>query len=98
MSINYSEKRDFIRMKTDSLLKFKEAGSVAVYEGKCVNISAAGVLFETDHPVNPGTLVEINITPELAVVKPLDATIEVLRSSPTNNGNFAIAGQIKDMH
>ncbi len=98
MTLDYSEKRDFIRMTTNSEMSYQEIGATQSYQGHCINLSAAGILFETDHHVEPGTLVQINITPQLAVVKPLDATIKVVRASKNSDGKFAIAGEIKDIH
>jgi hypothetical protein len=98
MAIDYTEKRSYIRMKTDSRITFQQEGSNHSYEGQCVDLSAAGVLFLTDQRFAPGTRLNINITPQLSVVPPLDAIIEVVRSQLHSNGSFAIAGQIKEMH
>ena len=97
MTLEYSEKRDFIRMTANSEITYQEIGATKSHLGHCINLSAAGILFETDHHVEPGTLVQVNITPKLAVVRPLDATIKVLRASKNNDGKFAIAGEIKDI-
>ena len=98
ITMEHSEKRDFIRMTANSEITYQEIGETQTRQGHCINLSAAGILFETDHPVEPGSLVQINITPQLAVVKPLDATIKVLRASKNTNGKFAIAGQIKEIN
>ena len=98
MSIEYTEKRDFIRMKTDSKISFQAQGSNDVFEGECINLSANGVLFTSKQMFAPGTEIDINITPQYSVVQPLNATIEVIRSQVQNNGDFTIAGKIKEMH
>jgi len=97
MTLDYSEKRDFIRMIANSQMTYQEIDSTKSYQGYCINLSAAGILFETDHHLEPGTLVQIKITPQLAIVKPLIATINVLRTAKNNDGKFAIAGEIKDI-
>lgn len=98
MSIEYSEKRNFIRMSTDSTISFKIEGSNDTYYGECINLSATGVLFRTDQRFEPGTLVHINITPDKAVVAPLDATIEIIRAQLDSEGGYAVAGQIKQFN
>jgi len=98
MSRDYSEKRNFIRMRTNSKITYRKVGSNETFEGLCINLSAAGVLFTSSHRFQPGTMVEINITPERAVVDPLDATIKVVRTQHDNQGMFAIAGEIKTLH
>jgi len=72
-------------------------GSGETHYGECINLSAGGVLFTSQLEVAPGTLMEISIKPEHALVSPLDATIKVVRSQSTDNGGYAIAGQIKDL-
>ena len=98
MAINYSEKRNFIRMSTDSAMTVKLQGSNQAYQGRCRNLSASGVLFTIDQRFEPGTILHINITPEKAVVPPLDAMIEVVRALTDSNAGFAIAGQIKHIN
>ena len=95
--MDYSEKRGFIRIKTDSKIEYRMMGSGETHYGECINLSAGGVLFTSQHDVAPGTLMEISIKPEHAMVSPLDATIKVVRSQSTEKGGYAIAGQIKDL-
>jgi hypothetical protein len=95
--MDYSEKRGFIRIKTESKIEYRVMGSKETYYGECINLSAGGVLFTSEYNVAPGTLMEISIKPEHALVSPLDATIKVVRSQSTTNGIYAIAGQIKDL-
>ena len=96
-NMDYSEKRGFIRIKTDSKIEYRVMGSQETYYGECINLSAGGVLFTSEYNVEPGTLMEISIKPEHAIVSPLDATIKVVRSQSNNSGGYSIAGQIKDL-
>jgi hypothetical protein len=98
MAIEYSEKRNFIRMTTDSVITFKEQGQSVIHKGQCINLSAAGVLFTSAQKMLPGTLLDINITPEPAVVAPLNATVQVVRTQLSDSGGYAIAGEIKVIH
>lgn len=98
MAIDYTEKRNFIRMTTDSVITFKEHGQNTVHHGQCINLSAAGVLFTSTQRMLPGTMLDINITPEPAVVAPLNATVQVVRTQMNDKGGYAIAGEIKVIH
>jgi len=98
MARNYSEKRNFIRMRTHSKITYRTVGSNETFEGQCINLSAAGVLFTSAHHFQPGTMIEINITPEQAVVDPLDATVKVVRTQHDNQGMFSVAGEIKALN
>ncbi|WP_455205708.1 PilZ domain-containing protein [Kaarinaea lacus] len=97
MTISYDEKRDFYRMSTDSTITFREQGSDQSHQGRCINLSASGVLFMSEQRLEPGTIVHINITPDKAVVPPLEATIEVVRAQLDSDEGYAIAGQIKQI-
>lgn len=95
MAIDYSEKRDFIRMTADHEMSFKEIGTQQVNRGTCVNLSATGVLFKAPEPIPAGAQLEISIAPGYAVVDPFNAIIEVIRAAPTEaNDSFEIAGKI----
>lgn len=98
MSISYTEKRNFIRMSTDSQISYKPQGSDTFHQGQCLNLSAAGVLFICKHQMKPGTLVDINITPQVKVTAPLNATVQVIRSQLNEGGGYSIAGEIKVIH
>ncbi|MCI0506056.1 MAG: PilZ domain-containing protein [Gammaproteobacteria bacterium] len=95
--MDYSEKRGFIRIKTQSKIEYRVMGSKETYYGECINLSAGGVLFTSAHNVTPGTLMEITIKPEQLMVTPLDATIKVIRTQSNSSGGYSIAGQIKDL-
>jgi hypothetical protein len=98
MSIDYAEKRNFIRMETSSKIDFRKTGSNKSYQGQCINLSATGVLFSGDLNVSPGTELDISILPDLTIVPPLQATIEVVRTQLNINGTYNIAAAIKELH
>lgn len=97
MPAHFTEKRNFIRMETDSKIEYRPSGSKQLHCGQCINLSASGVLFSSNWHVSPGTEVEINIAPELAVVRPLQAIIRVIRSQIDSDGGYTIAGAIKNI-
>jgi len=95
MAIDYSEKRDFIRMTADHELSFKEVGGQEINRGTCVNLSATGVMFKSRESIPTGARLEISIAPGYAVVDPFNAIIEVIRTTPTEaDDSFEIAGKI----
>jgi hypothetical protein len=97
MRRDYSEKRAFFRMSTDSSMTIRPEGSEETYEGICINLSANGVLFTSDQRFEPGTIIHINITPAKVVVPPLDAVIEVVRTQADSEKGYTIAGEIKQI-
>ena len=96
--MDYSEKRNFIRIKTDSKLEYKVVGSDITHIGQCINLSAGGVLFSCAQHHAPGTVMEICIKPEQIMVMPLEAIIKVVRTHSNTNGSYDIAGKIRDVN
>jgi hypothetical protein len=95
---SYEEKRNFPRMRLDCALSYAAVGERGTSEGRCKNLSAQGVLFNTLKPMTVGALVDINITPQKAVVAPFNALVEVLRvSSAEGVNNYEIAARIKQI-
>ena len=98
MSRDYDEKRDYFRMAADCPLSFTIHGDETLYNGQCINLSAGGVRFHSETVVEPGSLVEINITPDKSVVPPLKAVIEIIRRDATSKANtYEYGGTIKKL-
>lgn len=89
------EKRDFMRMDAHCRMTFKKPGSEIVSNGTCLNLSGAGLKFETDQKVETGHAYEICIIPEKDVTPPLDALIEVIRCEQTSETKWQVAASIK---
>jgi len=95
MSINYEEKRDFIRMNTEHALQFREVGSNEIQQGVCRNLSATGIMFTTKQAIPEGTELTVTITPQYSVVTPFDAVVKVLRTQANSApSQYTIAGKI----
>ena len=95
MSINYDEKRDFIRMNAEHVLQFRTLGADETQQGTCCNLSATGIMFTTENAIPNGTELEVNITPQYSVVSPFDAVVEVIRSMSNGSPDeFTVAGKI----
>jgi len=96
-TMDYSEKRKYIRVKTSSKIEYRVVGSDMTHLGECINVSTGGVLFNCSHDFIPGTVMEISIKPEQKAVAPLDATIKVVRTQSNTNGSYNVAGKIKEL-
>lgn len=95
MSIDYEEKRDFIRMNAEHALQFKEVGSDETQQGVCCNLSATGIMFTTEQDIPQGAELEVNITPQYSVVSPFDAVVTVVRTqSGVVPSQYTVAGKI----
>ena len=80
---SYEEKRNFIRMKVDTMVTFCKAdGGKERYEGRCRNLSGAGMLLETQKKLELGDKLRVTIPSEGPDFSPLDAIVEVVRVIP----------------
>lgn len=80
--INYDEKRNFIRMKVDTMVTFTKIDGKERYEGRCRNLSGAGMLLETKKKLEMGERLRILIPAEGPGYAPLEAMVEVVRVTP----------------
>ncbi|MDH3219281.1 MAG: PilZ domain-containing protein [Gammaproteobacteria bacterium] len=77
--IDYAEKRDFLRMPIDCELTFTVSGSGRQYQGSVINLSSKGILFTSSEKFDPGTSLDIILTPSNSLTPPMQATVVVSR-------------------
>lgn len=82
-------------MGAECEMTFKRPDSKTEGYGKSVNLSAAGILFQTNDALEPGISLEICVKPVNEITPPLVALIEIIRVVPVENGVFEIAGTIQ---
>lgn len=87
MARDYEEKRDFIRMSLDCKVQIKNLATGEMFQGVAMDLSSKGLAFVTSSNIAPGSKLEIRIVPDKAVVPPLHARVEVIRSEPDTSGN-----------
>ncbi len=92
----HNDKRDFHRMTMDFTVRFRPPDSDEYYLGRCKNLSTGGIAFICDQYIDTGAMVEIDITPDKALVRPLQATMQVLRSNKSGQA-FEIAGKFTEI-
>ena len=74
-------KRGFIRMRIDTVVTFTIEGETERYEGKCKNISGAGMLMVTEKKLNAGSKLNVIIPSENKESNTLRVVAEVIRVS-----------------
>lgn len=93
--LEYDEKRRFARAEAACRISYRLAGDESRFDGGCLNISGAGILFRGVAPLEVGKAAELRIVPESGITPPLTAYIEVVRCEQAGNGYYRIAGEIK---
>jgi PilZ domain len=77
--LSYQEKRHFIRMKVDTAISYMIEGRSELFDGRCLNLSGAGLLMETAKKINAGTKLRIQIPTEQMEHR-LEVSAEVIRT------------------
>ena len=91
----YAEKRDFIRMPIDCPALVRIEGSETTSSAIVKNLSSTGMLMLFEQELTPGTRLSVEILPGKNITPPLSAVMSVVRSSPTDEGNFNVACSIE---
>jgi c-di-GMP-binding flagellar brake protein YcgR len=92
--VDYSEKRDFLRMDMDCSLDYKVEGENESYQGQMKNLSASGIQFTCGHGMPPGSQIHVTLTPLNDITPPMSADVTVARCDPESGSGFLVAGQI----
>lgn len=93
--IDYKERRRFPRVKANCAMSFKRVACGSQAHALCMDISASGLMFEADEPVEPGRALEVRTFPGDRITPPITALVEVLRCTETGHGRYRIAGAIR---
>ena len=94
--IDYAEKRDFLRMPIDCELSFLVEGSTKQYQGNVINLSSKGILFTSTEKFDPGTTLQIVLTPSNSTTAPMEAEVVVARVA-SNEVLFEVACEIREI-
>ena len=92
---DFAEKRDFIRMPMDCPAQIRVTGATETSSAIVKNLSGNGMLMLCEQAIDPGTRISVEIMPGKNITPPLSAQINVLRSYPSDDGNFNLACSIE---
>ena len=93
-SRNFSEKRDFIRMKVDTPIILKTLDNGHEYHGLCRDLSGAGMSVEVDHFFTADTELNTTLPSNNEAFRSFDTTIRVIRCTETGNDKFLMGAEI----
>lgn len=97
MVIGRNDKRDYIRMSIESEVSFNRPGNNTMFSGKTVDLSATGIRFITQTPVQVGELLEVVVKPGIDVTPPLSSTMAVVRVVQSEDGqDYDVAGVMRE--
>ena len=92
---DFSEKRNFIRMKVNTPLTIQHAGKS--YDGSCQDLSADGMSVDTEASFQLGDQLEVLIEQQGSFHQGFQAIAEVARIQDNGNGNYNLGLTIKQI-
>ncbi|OEC32774.1 PilZ domain-containing protein [Pseudomonas cuatrocienegasensis] len=93
---DYSEKRDYIRMRLEAPVTVHHAGREI--PAVCLDLSSTGMQLDVDADLNVGDRVMVHIASEHNQLAGLKADAEVVRVAPLENGRQAVGLTIHSMN
>ncbi|MDR2307089.1 MAG: PilZ domain-containing protein [Paucimonas sp.] len=94
--VNYSEKRDFIRMRIDTEVSLLHAGQVI--SATCIDLSSSGMQIEAPQRFKVGDQIDVRIDSEHPALKDLQASTEVVWIADQPGGAQKFGLRILAMH
>ena len=94
--IDYSEKRDFIRMPVHCPIALRDPAAQLNERARLLDLSATGIRFISPRLLDQGARLEITLSPENSITPPLEAEIAVIRCDEIEDG-FETAATIETM-
>ena len=94
-----SEKRDYPRMEIECPASFSVLGGSARTGAIVKNLSGGGVLMWIEGHVEPGTQLDLEVSPPSTITPSMHARMKVLRCTPVEGaeGQFAVACIMEEM-
>lgn len=91
---DYSEKRDFIRMKVDTEITLSYENSDQTIKGICRDLSGTGMLIEVDEPLPEGCELHTALPSNNEAFPSFETKVKVIRCNASENGKFLIGTEI----
>jgi c-di-GMP-binding flagellar brake protein YcgR len=92
----YDEKRNFIRMKINTLVQVRSEGRH--FEARCKDLSGSGMLILADEALPLGSTVEVCIEPETDKHQEFRASGEIVRVDPVNPAGYILGLALTAIH
>jgi len=95
--IDYSEKRDFIRMTMACEMQIHDRATAHTELVHLEDLSASGMRFFSSRELAEGQTLDVTISPARDITPPMQAQITVIRCQAEADGRFDVAAAISDI-
>jgi hypothetical protein len=91
---DYSEKRDFHRMRLNTDIEIRFDDSNETISAHCINLSGTGLMFRTKEPLKEGSICYTQIKSGSETTADLDAKLKIIRCASNGPQGFLIGAEI----
>jgi hypothetical protein len=91
---DYSEKRDFIRMKVDTEILLYIEEPTECIKGICRDLSGTGMLIEIDKYLEEETILNTSLPSSNDTFPSFETAVKVVRCTTIDNGNYMLGVEI----
>ncbi|WP_250657945.1 PilZ domain-containing protein [Alkalimarinus coralli] len=94
---DYSEKRDFIRMKVDTEIRLSFENSDETMTAVCKDLSGTGMLIETSEALEENSEFHTSLPSSNPAFPSFETKVKVIRCEESDNNRFLIGAEILNM-
>ncbi|UZE94711.1 PilZ domain-containing protein [Alkalimarinus alittae] len=94
---DYSEKRDFIRMKVDTTIRLTFDDSEKTMTAVCKDLSGTGMLIETSDALAENSEFHTSLPSSNPAFPAFETKVKVIRCAESEDGRFLIGTEILNM-
>lgn len=93
----YSEKRDYIRMKIQSPIEVTHVATQVNHIGTCIDLSGGGMLLNLDQAIDQGEELLVTVSTSFGHQPMLSARCQVARCQQSSNDQFLLGLEIVEL-
>lgn len=94
---DYSEKRDFIRMKVDTQIELASEDGSKRLKGVCKDLSGTGMSIEVSEPFEMGTIFLTSLPSNNEAFPPFETQVKVIRCSQLSEESYMLGVEIAQL-
>lgn len=94
---DYSEKRDFIRMKVNAQLTITREDNKASINGVCRDLSGTGMLLEVSEAIPEGTRLHTSLPSQNDNFPAFESVVSVTRCTDQGDGRYMLGVNIEEV-
>ncbi len=81
-------------MVVDATVEYQQLGEQTIHQGVAKNLSGKGMMFIAGDALQPGSQLQVKLTPSNNITPPMQAQLRVTRCQAQDDGDYQVACEI----